>query len=141
MLLSVPSEPHRPELVFGGAGIEIVFYVEPYPKSLAAELHADAIAVDQKVKDRVCFLPFTGIGARRYFDLFSLQGSSGRPVQRKDPAGVGRASWDRRTAMPRVPMTADSYIEREIVANLTIRNIIHDARKSRASRKKSLRRR
>ena len=29
------------------AGIERVFYVEPYPKSLAAELHRDAIAVDQ----------------------------------------------------------------------------------------------
>jgi deoxycytidylate deaminase len=124
-----------------GAGIEVVFYVEPYPKSLAADLHADAIAVDQKIKDRVSFLAFTGIGARRYFDLFSLQVSSGRPVRRKDAAGVARASWDRKTAVPRVPMTADSYIEREIVANLTIRNTIQNTKQSHASRKKPLRRR
>jgi hypothetical protein len=89
----------------------------------------------------VCFLPFTGIGARRYFDLFSLQVSSGRPVRRKDAAGVARASWDRKTAVPRVPMTADSYIEREIVANLTIRNTIQNTKQSHASRKKPLRRR
>lgn len=117
------------------AGIERVFYVEPYPKSLAAELHGDAIAVDQKIENRVCFLPFTGIAARRYFDLFSLQVSSGRPVRRKDGSGVQKATWDRRTAIPRVPMTADSYIEREMVANLTIRDTIRKG-KANETRKK-----
>jgi hypothetical protein len=116
------------------AGIERVFYVEPYPKSLAAELHKDSIAVDRETGGRVCFLPFTGIAARRYFDLFSLQVSSGRRVRRKDATGVQKASWERKTAVPRVPMTADSYIEREVVANLTIRDIIQ--KKANETRKK-----
>ncbi len=106
------------------AGIERVYYVEPYPKSLAAELHDDAVAVDTYEPGRVCFLPFTGIAARRYFDLFSLQVSSGRPVRRKDDTGMHKASWTRETALPRVPMSADSYIEREIAASLTIRDTI-----------------
>ena len=117
------------------AGIERVFYVEPYPKSLAEELHKDSIAVDQETEERVCFLPFTGIAARRYFDLFSLQVSSGRRVRRKDATGVQKASWERKTAVPRVPMTADSYIEREVVANLTIRDTIQK-RKANETRKK-----
>ncbi len=122
------------------AGIERVFYVEPYPKSLAADLHGDAIAVDQKIENRVCFLPFTGIAARRYFDLFSLQVSSGRPVRRKDGSGVQKASWDRKTTIPRVPMTADSYIEGEMVASLTIRDTIRKG-KANETRKKQLIRR
>jgi deoxycytidylate deaminase len=106
------------------AGIERVFYVEPYPKSLAAILHKDAIAVDEDRDDRACFIPFTGIAARRYFDLFSMQVSSGRRVRRKDSTGIKKAAWIRKSAVPRVPVTADSYIEREVVANLTIRDTI-----------------
>jgi deoxycytidylate deaminase len=117
------------------AGIERVYYVEPYPKSLAAELHRDAIAVDHIVEGRVAFLPFTGIAARRYFDLFSLQVSSGRRVRRKDASGVLKASWERKSAVPRVPLTADSYIEREVVANLTIRDTIRKG-KANETRKK-----
>lgn len=122
------------------AGIERVFYVEPYPKSLAAELHGDAIAVDQKIANRVCFLAFTGIAARRYFDLFSLQVSSGRPVRRKDGSGVQKAPWDRNTTIPRVPMTADSYIEREMVANLTIRDAIRKGKANETRKKQRIRR-
>jgi deoxycytidylate deaminase len=120
------------------AGIERVFYVEPYPKSLAAELHGDAIAVDQATEGRVCFLPFTGIAARRYFDLFSLQGSSGRRVRRKDADGVHKAIWERKAAIPRVPMTPDSYIEREVVANLTIRDTIKKGKANETRKKQHL---
>lgn len=122
------------------AGIERVFYVEPYPKSLAAELHSDSVAVDEEVENRVCFLPFGGIAARRYFDLFSLQVSSGRKVRRKDASGVQKAVWERKTAAPRVPMTPDSYIEREIVANLTIRDTIRRGRANETRKKQHARR-
>jgi deoxycytidylate deaminase len=117
------------------AGIEKVFYVEPYPKSLAAELHKDAISVDQEISGRVCFVPFTGIAARRFFDLFSLQLSSGRRVRRKDAKGIRRAAWDRKTAVPRVPLTADSYVEREVVANLMIRDTIGKGRANETRKK------
>ena len=66
------------------AGIARVVYVEPYPKSKAPELHNDAISVDQTVEKMVPFLPFNGIGPRRYFDLFSLMLSTGYPIERKE---------------------------------------------------------
>jgi deoxycytidylate deaminase len=58
------------------AGIDEVQYVEPYPKSQALALHADAITVDAKdrkqVKERrkVLFRPFTGVAPRLYRRAF-----------------------------------------------------------------------
>jgi deoxycytidylate deaminase len=66
------------------AGIKRVVYVEPYPKSKAPTLHGDAISVDQVSEHMVPFLPFIGIGPRRYFDLFSLKLSTGYPIERKE---------------------------------------------------------
>ena len=95
------------------AGIRKVFYIEPYPKSQAEELHNDAISIDgrsAKCGDPVAFLPFVGVAPRRYMDWF------GMPAKRKDEAGdpiqwdfrQARAIWDRDT-----PMVA--YIEEEKV--------------------------
>ncbi len=55
------------------AGIRRVFYVEPYAKSLTAELYPDSIAVDGglRQKGQVPFLPFVGIAPRKYIDLFT----------------------------------------------------------------------
>ena len=68
------------------SGIIKIIYIEPYPKSLAQELHKDSI-IDKHKDDKVSFLPFIGVGPRRYFDLFSLKLSSGREVKRKDTNG------------------------------------------------------
>jgi hypothetical protein len=147
----MPKNPDRTELVLGvvsPVGSDLAHLESTlsahikrfgYPKSLAAELHGDAIAVDQATEGRVCFLPFTGIAARRYFDLFSLQGSSGRRVRRKDADGVHKAIWERKAAIPRVPMTPDSYIEREVVANLTIRDTIKKGKANETRKKQHLR--
>ena len=48
------------------------------------ELHKDSVSVDKEDKNKVSFLPFLGIGPRRYFDLFSLKLSSGREIERKE---------------------------------------------------------
>lgn len=53
-------------------GIEKVYYIEPYPKSKAAQLHDDAITSDPTVTSKVRFLPFTGIGPRRFMELFAM---------------------------------------------------------------------
>ena len=97
------------------AGIERVIYVEPYPKSLAPSLHDDSLAIDEEdAKGKVRFLPFVGVAARRYFDLFSMRLSSGLPTKRKKD---GRPiTWDRRTALPRVRMSPWGYIAREDIA-------------------------
>ena len=79
------------------AGVSKVFYVEPYPKSRAIQLHPDAIHLTQKdgaaagqlsnevtgsARAKVEFTPFVGVAARRYFDLFSMKLSTGAPVRR-----------------------------------------------------------
>ena len=68
------------------SGIEKVFYLEPYPKSLASRLHADSIDIDKQergdYKDypAVEFTHFFGITPRRYREIFQRS-------KRKDEVG------------------------------------------------------
>ena len=53
------------------SGIGRVVYLEPYPKSYAAELHKDSIDVDpEEPTHRVRFEAFIGVSPYRYRDLF-----------------------------------------------------------------------
>ena len=112
------------------AGIEQVFFIEPYPKSKAAEFHSDSIKVEpQSVRDRtrdsaetpddskavVDFRPFIGVGPRQFFDLFSMILSSGYPLKRKDMTGHV-IQWTPDNASVRVKMYPLSYLELEAVA-------------------------
>lgn len=69
-----------------GAGIAAVHYIEAYPKSLAEELHNDA--VDFEGNDgtgaKVVFKRFSGISPRRFLDLFSTSVSNGVEIPKKD---------------------------------------------------------
>jgi len=97
------------------AGIKKVYYIEPYPKSRARDLHSDAICFDEreaKKTGKIPFLPFVGIGPRRYLDLFSLDLSGGRVIERKNDAGIPVIP-SRSTRPPRLPMVPLSYLERE----------------------------
>ncbi len=103
------------------AGIERVIYIEPYAKSRAEELHDDAILVEEKAlrpsrtsKWRVPFTHFVGIGPRRYFDLFSLNLSSGHELARKENGKKLTLNIPR--AWPRIPLSHFTYIQREILA-------------------------
>ena len=70
------------------SGVKKVLFVEPYPKSLAEELHGDAIFVaDGSIEGKVAFKHFIGISARRYLDLFSMKLGRGDGVKRKDEDG------------------------------------------------------
>lgn len=97
------------------SGIRRVYYIEPYPKSKALDLHSDAICFDLAEANRsgrIPFLPFVGVGPRRYLDFFSLDLSSGRQIKRKgedDKPIVAPKS----ARGPRVPLTPLSYLERE----------------------------
>jgi deoxycytidylate deaminase len=97
------------------SGIKKVYYIEPYPKSRARDLHSDAICFDEREAEetgKIPFLPFVGIGPRRYLDLFSLELSSGRVIERKNDDGT--PSEEAKMARPpRVPMLPVSYLERE----------------------------
>ncbi|MCO5149718.1 MULTISPECIES: anti-phage dCTP deaminase [unclassified Shinella] len=68
------------------SGIDKVFYLEPYPKSLASRLHADSIDIDSQDRGEyksfpaVDFTHFYGITPRRYRELFQR-------AKRKDKEG------------------------------------------------------
>jgi tRNA(Arg) A34 adenosine deaminase TadA len=58
------------------SGVSRVVYLEPYPKSLAQELHADSISVDGSPRGRFSHYPvvkfehFSGVTPRRYREFF-----------------------------------------------------------------------
>lgn len=97
------------------SGLSSVTYIEPYPKSRAADLHKDAICFSSSEAEKtkkIPFVPFVGVGPRRYLDLFSLDLSTGRKIVRKD--NEGKAIFPKRANQrARVPMLPYSYLERE----------------------------
>lgn len=120
------------------AGLKRVVYIEPYPKSRAEELHADAIYIkgEQEDKgDRIPFEAFLGIGPRRFFDLFSLKLSSGYSIERKkDGSSV---EWNLRTnSKPRVPMIPASFLEREQIVSATLNSLRSEASQDAATKRK-----
>lgn len=78
------------------AGITEIRFIEPYRKSLATRLHADAITESESDRTKVRIVPFDGVAPARFLDLFS-EGPSGR----KDPS-TGKMLKFRAT----VPVTA-----------------------------------
>lgn len=96
------------------AGIRRVLYIEPYPKSLAARLHGDALTTGNEHNDKVAFEPFRGVAPRMYATLFSSMNPVGKRVKRKDDAG----NFDRFPAGLRAKAFPLSYIDREAVVAL-----------------------
>lgn len=85
------------------AGISKVIYIEPYPKSKAFEFYSDSIRALKEGEeqgetsgDMVIFVPFVGVGPRRFFDLFSMRLGSGYPLCRKDKDGQEKRLETRR---------------------------------------------
>lgn len=104
-----------------GAGITRVVYVEPYPKSRALDLHSEAISLKtsldaQSEQNRVTFEPFTGVGARRFLDLFSMSLGGGSKLKRKDQQGT-TVEWKKESAVARTPLLPKSYLEVENAAS------------------------
>ena len=104
------------------AGIIRVVYVEPYPKSRALDLHSEAISLktsheNQSEEGRVTFEPFTGVGARRFLDLFSMSLGGGSKLKRKDKQGV-TVVWSKDNAVARTALLPKSYLEVESAASV-----------------------
>ncbi|MEW6363303.1 MAG: anti-phage dCTP deaminase [Acidobacteriota bacterium] len=105
------------------AGISRVVYLEPYPKSLAEDLHSDAISIDSEdspcLPRKVRFQVFTGVAARRYIDLFSMnlgwgyrfENEYSRKHEIEDPHRRGYVREPNREV--RVKMQRFGYVEAE----------------------------
>ena len=89
------------------AGIRRVVYIEPYAKSLAAQLYPDSIGVESPVKTerQVSFEPFVGVAPRQYMNLFTM-------LERKDKDG-SVISMSRKTASPRCQNSVPTYMMNE----------------------------
>lgn len=89
------------------AGIGEVVYREPYEKSLASELHEDAIVVDPTTapNEKVVFRRFVGVGPPKYLGLFEMR-------RRKDENG-NKIDWSQATAVPRLVTTGSAYLTNE----------------------------
>ncbi|VEF13600.1 deoxycytidylate deaminase [Pseudomonas fluorescens] len=56
------------------AGIKRVVYIEPYEKSLALDLHEDAITTDAWTPDKTLFETFSGVPPSKYSAFFMSRG-------------------------------------------------------------------
>lgn len=103
-----------------GAGLQRVVYIEPYPKSMARDLHDDAIvfAEDKPCENKICFEPFVGVAPRKYWTVFSICTPEGKRLKRKTSDGkVNNQPLGLRTSES--PLT---YIDREQAsANVVMR--------------------
>ncbi len=86
------------------AGVDEVQYIEPYPKSLAFNLHKDAIAIERpdwtapsEGGSRVLFRPFSGVAPRLYERCFSkdreLKDKNTGIMKLKSPVGEVRGTY------------------------------------------------
>ncbi len=112
------------------AGVDKVYFIEPYPKSKALEFHSESIK--SKIPDSnntneqefTYFIPFIGVGPRKFFDLFSLNSGSGRTIKRKDKDG-NIVTWNPETAKPKIQLLPISYLEREKQSSEKYKNLIN----------------
>jgi deoxycytidylate deaminase len=97
------------------AGIKRVYYLEPYEKSLALELHGDAIDMDGQpgglgdkagTGKRVEFLHFEGVAPRQYLNMFTPSG------ERKDNGKAVKINV--REAEKKIPEYLDDYRKYEL---------------------------
>lgn len=96
------------------SGITRVVYIEPYEKSKAPDFHQDSVVFNPlaAANGKVRFEPFVGIGPRRFFDLFSMNLSSGYPIIRKQGEGQAK-NWQPKTARLRLQMLPSTYLHLE----------------------------
>jgi deoxycytidylate deaminase len=94
------------------SGIVQVVYIEPYLKSLAIDLHHDAITEDINDKSKVVFRQYDGVAPRNYLKLF-------KPVTERKAAGrLSRGFKKFSYPIFRVPLDAGTDYEAKVIADL-----------------------
>lgn len=104
------------------SGIREVYYIEPYRKSLAIDLHGEDITETESEKDKVRILLFEGISPTRYYKFFKIKSDS-----RKNKSGE-IIKLDRKTAFPIFEVSLESLpaLEAIIVHKLVDEGCIED---------------
>lgn len=99
------------------SGISRVVYIEPYPKSLALQLHGDALSDLSKAEaaagdNRVTLEPFEGVGPSRYFAAFVRK----EDIKERGKLKVGKKNL----AMPSNAANLDAFstLEKRITSHI-----------------------
>lgn len=87
------------------SGISRVLFLQPYPKSYAANLHNDSISVGKLVPSRVSFEPFIGISPYRYRDLFEKG--------KRKYSGGSAQQWNMGVKRPMIEVYHSAYVKLE----------------------------
>jgi deoxycytidylate deaminase len=95
------------------AGIEEVYYIEPYVKSLCIELHNDSLTEKETEPNKVKILIYDGVAPRRYQEFFF----SSKP--RKE--GGKLAVYNNKTIKPKNPLTLQALTTLEQQAIHTLK--------------------
>ncbi|MCU0431889.1 MAG: deoxycytidylate deaminase [Bacteroidia bacterium] len=95
------------------AGIEEVYFIEPYVKSLCIELHNDSLTEKETESDKVKILIYDGVAPRRYQEFFF----SSKP--RKE--GGKLAVHNKKTIKPKNPLTLQALTTLEQQAIHTLK--------------------
>lgn len=99
------------------AGVQKVVYIEPYAKSLAIDLHEDAISADEKdAGKKVIFVQYEGVSPNNYLGVFK------NGTERKR-AGA-RLPMDTRTASPVIQEPLDDFGIREDIATAALSSVL-----------------
>jgi len=87
------------------SGIRRTVYIEPYPKSLAKELHEDAITTKDTVEESVSFVQYEGVAPKNMLRLFQYRDDRKEDgvAKKRQPANASPVS--------RSPL--DGYYQRE----------------------------
>jgi deoxycytidylate deaminase len=114
MLYSTTFPCHSCARHIVASGIMKVLFIEPYPKSLATELHSDAVSESEGDSGKkVLFLQYSGIAPKNILKLFNVG------LTRK--SGDGKLKpFDKKSASPVVKVSLDDYSTHEkwVIAEL-----------------------
>jgi deoxycytidylate deaminase len=99
------------------AGIREVIFIEPYAKSLTADLYPDSISIEQPCcNDKVQFRPFVGVAPRKYMQLFTM-------TKRKSDDGRILA-FNPSSSRPRYFGTPRVYLDNEDERATILKNVL-----------------
>lgn len=93
------------------AGIHEVYYIEPYRKSLAINLHGDAMTESEDVKDKVRILMFDGVSPRRYLELFQISNKGRKEAGRKKIFPLRESKPKNTISLQAIPILEKNVIE------------------------------
>ncbi len=109
------------------AGINTVVYIEPYPKSKTFEFFSDSVSKDERDEGgKVVFVPFFGVGPRRYIEMFSMDNGIVPGKQRQNKSTGKKIDWhpDYDNGYIRNQMLPTSYIQHEVEYSIIYNQLI-----------------